>query len=123
MKKERNKPSEKFFLRLAILGKQIIRFILSRYFITFIILLCEVLLVEHLVYIISENFLVTKQAKKVATGPNTQSMIPKGLAKLDIKQPRVSPGIAAGVKIGKTVKASLNLNCTPEKARFILAAT
>ncbi len=39
--------------------KQMIRFIFSRYFITFIIILTEVILVERLLYVISENFLIT----------------------------------------------------------------
>ncbi len=59
MKKDKGKTRVNFFVKIAIFGKQILRFILSRYFITFIILLAEVLLVERLIYTISENFFVT----------------------------------------------------------------
>ena len=45
--------------RIATVGQQILRFLLSRYFITFIILAAEVLLVERLIFTISENFFIT----------------------------------------------------------------
>ena len=54
--------------------------------------------------------LVSKAAIKVAAVPKT---ISNGLkdAILDIRQPIVRPGIAAGVNIGNTVKASEKRNC------------
>ena len=44
------------------LGRQIIRFIFSRYFITLVIILLELLLVEHMLYVIVENLLITTAA-------------------------------------------------------------
>lgn len=43
-------------------GRRVIRFIFSRYFITFLIILTEVILVQRLLYVIAENFLVTTAA-------------------------------------------------------------
>ena len=57
MKKERQKND--ILRRIATASRQIVRFLLSRYFITFIILVVEVLLVDHLILTISENFLAT----------------------------------------------------------------
>jgi cardiolipin synthase len=56
---EEEKVKFNLFRKIATIGQQILRFLLSRYFITFIILLAEVMLVEHLIFTISENFFVT----------------------------------------------------------------
>lgn len=58
--KNKEKPkNERLLFGIMTFGKQIIRFIFSRYFITFIIILVEVVLVERLLYVIAENFLIT----------------------------------------------------------------
>lgn len=56
--------------------------------------------------------LVDKAAKRVAAEPQTMSIRPKGLERFAITQPKVKPGIAAGVKIGRRVRISEILNCT-----------
>ena len=56
---EEEKVKFNLFRKIATIGQQILRFLLSRYFITFIILLAEVMLVEHLIFTISENFFAT----------------------------------------------------------------
>ncbi len=55
---------------------------------------------------------VPMAAIRVAAVPKTQSTRPRGLARLDKKQPTARPGMAAGVKTGRTVRASENRNCT-----------
>lgn len=49
-------------------------------------------------------------ATSVADVPMTISKRPKGLAILDMKQPIARPGIAAGVNMGNTAKASEKRN-------------
>ena len=61
-------------------------------------------------------------ASSVASVPNTQSTTPSGLARFEMRQPTASPGMAAGVKAGSTVKASEKRNCTAPNARFMAAA-
>jgi cardiolipin synthase len=56
---EEEKVKFNLFRKIATIGQQILRFLLSRYFITFIILLAEVMLVERLIFTISENFFAT----------------------------------------------------------------
>ena len=56
---EEEKVKFSIFRKIATIGRQILRFLLSRYFITFIILAAEVLLMEHLIFTISENFFAT----------------------------------------------------------------
>ena len=58
--KENDKVKRGRLMRGAITaGRQVIRFVFSRYFITFLIILTEVVLVEHLLYTIAENFFIT----------------------------------------------------------------
>ena len=56
---EEEKVKFNLFRKIATIGQRILRFLLSRYFITFIILLAEVMLVERLIFTISENFFAT----------------------------------------------------------------
>ena len=58
--KNKPMPDKKGLLYVMMtLGRQILRFVFSRYFVTFAIILTEVILVEHLIYVIAENFLIT----------------------------------------------------------------
>ena len=59
VKNKQNSEKKGFLSGIITLSKQIIRFVFSRYFITFLIIVLEVVLVEHLLYVISENFLIT----------------------------------------------------------------
>ena len=50
--------------------------------------------------------------RRVAAEPKSTSHMPIGLEILPMIQPIVSPGIAAGVRVESTVRASESLNCT-----------
>ena len=54
--------------------------------------------------------LIINAESKVAIVPKTISIGPKGLARLESKQPSVNPGIAAGVNSARIFSASEILN-------------
>lgn len=56
---EKKKRHGSLFRSMVTASRQIRRFIFSRYFITLLIIVAELLLVEHLIYIIAENMLIT----------------------------------------------------------------
>ena len=59
---------------------------------------------------------------KVARLPKTTSHKAQPVRMFARRQPIKSPGIAAGVKMGRIVKASENLTCTAKLARPIAEA-
>lgn len=56
---EKKKRHGSLFRSMVTASRQIRRFIFSRYFITLLIIVAELLLVEHLIYTIAENMLIT----------------------------------------------------------------
>ena len=62
MEKESKNKNGRLLLGVMTLGRQVIRFVFSRYFITLVIILVELYLVEHLLYVIVENLLITTAA-------------------------------------------------------------
>lgn len=62
MKNGNKNKNRRLLPRIVTLGRQVIRFIFSRYFITLVIILVELYLVEHLLYVIVENLLITTAA-------------------------------------------------------------
>ena len=62
MKNNKKIPKNRLLTRFNTILKQIARFILSRYFITLVIIVAELYLAEHLLYIIVENMLITTTA-------------------------------------------------------------
>ncbi len=56
---EKRKNYGRILRSLMTAGRQILRFILSRYFIILLIIATELLLVEHLIFTIAENMLIT----------------------------------------------------------------
>ena len=62
MKDKNKNKNGRLLSGLTTLTRQIIRFIFSRYFITLVIILLELFLVEHLLYVIVENLLITTAA-------------------------------------------------------------
>lgn len=59
MENKQNFKKKGLLSGIITLGKQIIRFVFSRYFVTFVIILTEVILVEYLLYVIAENLFIT----------------------------------------------------------------
>ena len=62
MKDKNKNKNGRLLSGLTTLTRQIIRFIFSRYFITLVIILLELFLVEHMLYVIVENLLITTAA-------------------------------------------------------------
>ena len=62
MKDKNKKKNGRLIPGVIALGRQVVRFIFSRYFITLVIILLELFLVEHLLYVIVENLLITTAA-------------------------------------------------------------
>ena len=59
MKKESEKKKKRLLPTLVTVGRRALRFIFSRYFITLLIIACEIILVEQLIFTIAENLLIT----------------------------------------------------------------
>ena len=59
MKRKNKIKNRRLLPDILTLGRQVIRFIFSRYFITLAIILVELFLIEHLLYAIAENLLIT----------------------------------------------------------------
>lgn len=59
MKRKNEIKNRRLLPDILTLGRQVIRFIFSRYFITLAIILVELFLIEHLLYAIAENLLIT----------------------------------------------------------------
>ena len=62
MKNKGKSKSGRLTSGVITLGRRVVRFLFSRYFITLVIIFLEVLLVEHLLYAIVENLLITTAA-------------------------------------------------------------
>lgn len=62
MKDKSRAANGRLMMRAMTLIRQVIRFIFSRYFVTLLIILTEIILVESLLYTIVENFLITTAA-------------------------------------------------------------
>ena len=59
MKRKNNMNKRRLLPDIITVGRQVIRFIFSRYFITLAIILVELFLIEHMLYVIAENLLIT----------------------------------------------------------------
>lgn len=59
MKRKNNINKRRLLPDIITVGRQVIRFIFSRYFITLAIILVELFLIEHMLYAIAENLLIT----------------------------------------------------------------